>query len=59
MLFDKYTKIILTVIALALVSISLQVTKSGSISSANAHSGIMGDHKHFKSDILKFDDHEH
>ena len=57
MLFDKYTKIILTVIALALVSISLQVTKSGSISSANAN--IMGDHMHFKSDIIKFVDHEH
>ena len=59
MIFDKYTKIILTVIALALVSISLQITKSGFISSANAHSGVYGNHLHNVQDIMNISYHEH
>ena len=56
MLFDKYTKIILTVIALALVSISLQIAKSGFIENAHA---LYGDHWHTIVDIQDFHLHSH
>ena len=54
---DNYTKFVLTIIALCLVGINVQLFKDDVVSKAYAHDSLFHDHN--VSDIINIEDHDH